>query len=144
MLYVICQYNRLLSSDVLVCGRYPEAVSCFTLNSPSRCFINLLIKFPPLSVRMYLGAPYWEKRVVATAQATVVVFRSGIGTAMQYLLKLSCIVRMCLFPFGVVGNLGIGSRVRARTSFCSRQLLHPRMNSLISSRKLGHVYRSLI
>ena len=45
----------------------PEVINCFTLNSLSRCFINLLIKLPPLSVRMYLGAPYWEKRVAASA-----------------------------------------------------------------------------
>ena len=34
----------------------------------------------------------------------VVAVMSGIGTAMQYLDKLSYIVRMCLFPSEVVGR----------------------------------------
>ena len=79
------------------------------LNNLSRCFINLIIKSPPQSVRMYLGAPYWKKKVVATAWTIVFVFKSGMGTAMQYLLKLSCIVRMCLFQFRGVDNFPTAS-----------------------------------
>ena len=35
---------------------------------------------------------------------------SGIGTAMQYLDKLACLVKICLLPSGVVGNFPTVSR----------------------------------
>ena len=83
------------------------------------------------------------------ACAIVVVLRFGIGTAMQYLLKLSCFVRIWRFPLGVIVSFPTVSRdtflngsaavsvmskdfpVRARMSFCSKQLLQPRINSVI-------------
>ena len=40
----------------------------------------------------------------------MVVEISGIGTAIQYLDRLSCIVRICLLPSGVVGNFLTVSR----------------------------------
>ena len=66
---------------------------------------------------------------------------------------LVSIVKICLFSFGVVGNflivsrdtflnglagvsvVNIGSRIRDHTGFWSKQLLHPRINSLISTYK---------
>ena len=69
MIYVIRQYNMASFESSLVSGRYPEVFSCSTLNSLSTYFINLLIKLPHLSVRLYLGVPYWEKRVVANTWA---------------------------------------------------------------------------
>ena len=35
---------------------------------------------------------------------------SGMGTAIQYLDKLACIVSICLLPSGVVGNFPTVSR----------------------------------
>ena len=43
-----------------------------------------------------------------------------------------------------VSVTSIGSRIRVRTSFYSKQLLQPRMNSVIWSRNPGQVYRSLV
>ena len=141
----------LLPSDPFVCGLYPDVVSCLTLKSLFRCRINLLTDPPRLSVRMHLSASYFLKRWVATAWAIVTALVPEMGTAMQYLLKLSYIVKMCRFPFGVVGSLAtvsretflkapegfsalnMGSRVTDRTNFCSYQLLQLRMYSQNSS-----------
>lgn len=100
--------------------------------------------------------------LLLTLKAITVVFRSGFGMAMQYLLKLSCMVRIWRLPLDVVGSLPtvsndtlsdgsaevsvitIGSRVLARTNFCSRQLFHILIYSVISSGSAGQIYLSLI
>ena len=123
------------------CDLYSEVTSSFTLNSFSRCFISLLSKSPPLSVRIHIGAPYLMRSSVPTSWAMVLALVSGMGTAIQYLLKLSCILKMCRFPFDVVGHLSTVSRdnfsktpkgvsvmsmnlrVLARTNFCTHECI---------------------